>query len=146
MQLQTTAVVGVLSDAYASAEETFGIRAAQAFGADFPTWPMEVRMRDGQSMEQYGMSFQAMCQAHQASRAEGRFSLARLRRCVHQSDPDFERAARLTEGIRMSLPADFSPSATPPPMRRKYKLGVANAVNKLLYKQWCSGTVLIIPT
>lgn len=146
LQVQSAAVVGVLQAAFAAAEESYGIRAAQEFGADFAVWPLEVRQRDAALLQRFDGDFERACAAHQKAGACSRLSAERVRQCVSSDNPDFSRLMRIAEGISISTPADFVPSATPPEMRTKYKKHVANAVNKLLYKQWKAGTVLLLPT
>ncbi len=57
---------------------------------------------------------------------------------------DFRRLIRIARGIRITVPLDFVPCSTPPPLRRKYRVEVPNAVNKLLHKQWEVSTVTFL--
>jgi hypothetical protein len=135
----------VLAEAFEAADEMFGVRAAQEFGADFPEWPRAVEDRDDTTMAMYSNDFQRACAEHQRQRAHNRLSEGRIRQVVPPNDPDFERLLKIAAGIHITLPNDFVPRSDRPMMRKRY-LQVAGAVNKLLYKQWLVGTVMILPT
>ena len=50
-----------------------------------------------------------------------------------------------TYGMVVSEPPGFHPCPSPPVFRRSY-LEVSTTVDKLFYKQWQMGSMLIIPT
>jgi hypothetical protein len=140
-------VQNLLMRASVAAAETYGIRAAQEWADGF-VFSADAQSRDAALFQQVGFDFVQLCSAKRALRAADRLSEERVRRLLSLADfgEDFRRLIRIARGIRIMIPPGFVPCSTPPPLRRKYKVEVPNAVNKLLNKQWEAGTVIILPT
>jgi hypothetical protein len=139
-----SAVQNLLVHASAAAAETFGMRAAQEWADGF-VFSEVTRTTDANSFAQVGFDFVKLCEVKRASTAHDEERVRRLL-TLEEFGEDFRRMLRIARGVRIETPPDFSPCSIPPPLRRKYKVEVPNAVNKLLSKQWDAETVIILPT
>jgi hypothetical protein len=118
------------------------MRAAQEWAAGF-TFSEVTRTTDAKLFAHVGFDFAKLCEVK-----HDRLTEERVRRSLTMENfgDDFRRMLRIARGVRIETPPDFLPCSVLPPLRRKYKVEVPNAVNKLLGKQWDAGTVVILPT
>ncbi len=146
-EVTVSKVQKLLMRASAVAAETFGMRSAQEWANGF-VFSEETQTLDAKLFEQNDFDFVRLCAAKRASTAGDRLSEERVRNLLTLDEfgEDFRRLIRIARGVRIVVPPDFIPCNDPPPLRRKYKVEVPNAVNKLLGKQWDAGTVIILPT
>jgi hypothetical protein len=123
------------------------MRAAQEWANGF-VFSEETQTLDARLFEQNDFDFVRLCAAKRASTAGDRLSEERVRNflTLDEFGEDFRRLIRIARGVRIVVPPEFIPCNDPLPLRRKYKVEVPNAVNKLLGKQWDAGTVIILPT
>jgi hypothetical protein len=141
------AVKSMLVESFAAAAEFFGIRAAQEWAAGF-TFPLSTLSADAALFARVDFDFPALCAAKRQANAGDRIFVERVQLlvCKKRFGLDFFRLLRIAKGIRIIIPPDFVPCATPPKLRKKYEFEVSNAVNKLLHQQWLKSTVLLLPT
>ena len=142
----------LLAEAHTFASETFGTRAASEWANGF-TFPPRVYDTDAAALTAHNEDFTAFVAAKQASQQHARLSPQRVLASLGPPDTpncpvdaaDHRRLLYLaTHGIPIPLPTDFRPCRQPPPLRTKYRQ-VASAVNKLLFDQYSTGTVVLLP-
>jgi hypothetical protein len=92
---------------------------------------------DAALFAQVGFDFSALCAAKREANAFDRISVERVQLfvCKKRFGLDFFRLLRIAKGLRIIIPPDFVPCATPPKLRKKYEFEESNAVNKLLHQQ-----------
>lgn len=131
----------------------FGIPAAVQWADNF-VFPSEVWQRDGLVLQQHHMSLESMLYAfHEERRARYLSPESVMESLGPIDDPRFViplvDRMRLVElatlGMVVQEPPGFRPCPSPPEFRRSY-LAVSTTVDKLFYKQWLIGSMLIIPT
>jgi len=141
-----------LTEAHTVASDTYGVRAAQVWAEGFQFPPTVTRL-DADALAAHVGDFPSFVRARQAAQAHRRLSLSRVHSSLGAdgtavadiSSADFARLVELAvDGIRIPLPPGFRPCGSPPKLRAKY-IQVAAAVNKLLYSQYTTGTVLLLP-
>jgi hypothetical protein len=77
---------------------------------------------------------------------KGRLSEERVRHCVPETDPDFERILRLAkQGVNILRDPSFVAENPVPALRTLYEL-VAPAVDRMIYKEWKQRKCFILPT
>ena len=117
-------------------------------------FPSEVWERDGMSLLRHNMSLESLLYKFHEQRRDSYLSPESVQRSLGTiSQPRFpiprvdrDRLVELaTYGMLVSEPSGFQPCPSPPVFRRSY-LEVSSTVDKLFYKQWLLGSMLIIPT
>jgi hypothetical protein len=151
--VEETGVMRVLLRAEVTVTLNFGIPAAVKW-ADAFKFPPEVWERDEMSLLRHHMSLESLLYEFHEQRRDSYLSPESVRRsigtptCPRFPVPqrDRDRLMELaTYGMVVSEPPGFHPCPSPPEFRRSY-LEVSSTVDKLFYKQWQLGSMLIIPT
>ena len=146
-------VLRALMSAEVSISLNFGIPAAVQW-ADYFVFPTEVWERDGMALLRHAMSLESLLYEFHELRRDSYLSLESVLRSLGTPlSPRFpvllmdrDRLVELaTYGMIVSEPPGFEPCASPPDFRRSYQ-NVSTTVDKLFYKQWLLGSMLIIPT
>ena len=146
-------VLRALMRAEVSVSLNFGIPAAVQWADNF-LFPTEVWERDGMELLRHDMSLESLLFEFHERRRNSYLSPESVRRSLGDpSNPrfpvpqvDWDRLIDLASyGMVVSEPPGFQPCSSPPEFRRSY-LEVSTTVDKLFYKQWLSGAMLIIPT
>lgn len=141
----------VLHAAHTAGSEHLSVQAAREWGGNF-SFPLSTFTSDAAALQTAG-SFRQFALNRQRSFADVRLSLSRVHStfgptgCLvpDLSPDDFTRLCTLaSSGITVPLSPRFQRCATPPPLRAKY-VQVAAAVNKLIFDQYTTGTVALLP-
>jgi hypothetical protein len=123
------------------------MRAAVDWAGGF-TFPPDLLAADLTAFTAANHDLPTICRKRQESMHTDRFSLESMhatfgptgKRIPGLTQSDFTRLCTVTtDGIQINLPDNFTPCATPPPLRTKY-IRVASAVQLL------QGTIMIFPT
>lgn len=129
------------------------MRAAFDWAAGY-TFPSDLLEADLTAFTAAKHDLPSICRQRQAAMHTDRFSLERMhstfgptgKQIPGLTSTDFKRLCTVAnEGIQIYLPDNFTPCATPPPLRTKY-IRVASAVHKMLAAQLLQGTIMILPT
>jgi hypothetical protein len=140
-----------LEEAHRVAADSYGIAAAQAYGAGF-SFPDESILRDHVELRNCGWSLELFAAMRHQRLADSRLSLQRIdivfgplgELVPSLRAEDLARLRDLAGGIQVLLPDGFTPVAAAPPLRARY-CAVAGAVHRLLYKQILAGTLAVLP-
>jgi len=142
-----------LLSAEVTVQLNFGIPAAVEWADSF-VFPPEVWARDRESLIRHDMSLESLLFEFHEQRRDSYLSPESVVRslgtpeCPRFPVPSVDRARLMelaTYGMVVVEPPGFIPCSSPPVFRRSY-LAVSTTVDKLFYKQWLIGSMLIIPT
>lgn len=136
-------ILKLVEEAYRSADDEYGEAEAITWADGF-VFPQGLGERDAGDLASEGGNLASLVRKrHRAM--PSRLSCATVLEHVPWSDPDFDALMSIADGIPIVTASGFEPNNTPPRLRSKY-LRVAAAVNKLVYSQYQSGQVIILPT
>jgi hypothetical protein len=124
-------------------KSTFSSDSALKWAEDF-RFPNEVRFRDLEVLRKMDFQFTELVSEYQRRKAKDRLNLCRIERMVIQ-DSWTNKLRTLVSGVPMLTATEFKSNNVPPKLRQKY-LGVASAVNKLVYEQYVKENIVILPT
>jgi hypothetical protein len=146
------ALTSILTSAFEYSSEQYGIRAAQEWAAGY-VFPPHLLQRDIDTFRRAGNCLTSTARLRQEELAATRLSLSRIHttfgatgaRVPDLRPSDFHHLCTVAvQGIQIHLPAGFTPTSTPPPLRNKY-VQVAPAIHRMYASQLATGTVMVLP-
>ena len=136
-------ILQIIGNVYTFMDRKFNSDSALKWADNF-SFPSEVRFRDMDKLNSVNCKFTDLVTEHQSKTAGDRLSLARIDSMAIQNEWS-DKLRNLVAGVPMLTPNGFVSNNVPPKLRQKY-LGVATAVNKLVYEQYTKGNIVILPT
>lgn len=141
----------LLVEAFQYGKEEAVTEKARAWAEGFQ-FPEEVRERDAADLKRLEYDVEALARERMEvlrprmlnkQRIEATVGPVRSKLVLKE---DYDRLVEIAEnGMAMELESGFEPRGKPNALRMKY-LATGGAVDKLLYKQYLNGTLLIVPT
>lgn len=134
----------VVDEAYMAHDTHFNAATALSWAGGF-TFPWNVWTNDNAKLIELGNDFPALVRFRQRERKGDRLNVDRVNRLGIKNSIWKERLLSIANGIPIITAPGFSPTNTPPPLRRKYT-DIAPAINKQVYDLYQKGLVIILPT
>ena len=150
--ISTAAALAFLQEAQRVASDDYGAAAAIQWAEDFQFDPALLR-RDLHEFRAAHHDLSTLARRRQCDRAPRRLSVTRIHQTfgplgpsgVGLSHQDFNRLLHIAEfGVTVFTPPQFTPCATPAPLRQRYQ-EVHCAIHRLLHKQMVDSTVVVLP-
>jgi len=143
-----------LQQAHMASDEYYTISHAQKWNTDFE-FPQEAVQTDMALFTECGHDFTQMCQMKQTKLAANRLSVQRVidtfgptgAKYPTMASSDFSLLLEFAQhGITPIYSTEFVPESTNlPPLRARY-VTLKHTINKLLFKQYLDGTMIMLPT
>jgi hypothetical protein len=138
---EITQLVQEADDAYkALLTDDEAITRAQGF-----VFPPDITAHDMSIFNAVGRDFDKLVQTRTAELAPDRLNEATIRRLVDPDDEDIDRLIDISKGVPVLVAPDFTPNEELIPLRQRY-LHLQAPMNKEVYKRYCQGKTIILPT
>jgi len=147
-------VTEALQHAHRASEEYYTTKHAQEWNTDFE-FPIEALTDDTKLWHACDHDFTKMCSFKQAKLAQNRLSVQRVLSTFGATGTKYPAMQHsdfmlLLEFARNGITPIYSPTFSPesvniPPLRDRY-IKLKHTINKLLYKQYLDGTMIMLPT
>lgn len=139
----------VLREAFEVASESCGVALAQRAAGGF-VFDETTRSKDLTEFLAADGDWGRFLRKRQSGRRKDRLSAERIEQFVDRRylshKEDWDRLFKIAGGVVLALPDEFSTRSSPPKMRKLAETEVCHAINKLVWKQWSKGTVVLLPT
>lgn len=145
-------ILQIVTEAHITASESYTTRSAREWAGDY-IFPRAQLQRHATEFSSSHSNFKNLCTLRHRRHRHSRLSLRRVHDCFGPDGKkipnlparDFDLLCSLaSEGIRLTILPEFTPTSSPPPLRAKY-VSVAPAIHKMFGDQLLDDTVLILP-